>query len=138
MRRFTALLLAPFLLAATVCAAAPEPVHSLSEALAKAKAENKLLFVQFGREACGNCQTLKSYLKSGSVRLEDCIYADLNCDDPTTNSAFARQFTVTGNVLPFVVVASPEGRQLAERTGYGKPKDFSDLLRAAEKTLKKP
>ena len=130
--------LAPLLCAFSALASAPEPIHSLPGALARAKAENKMIFVQFGREACGNCQALKGYLKAGSVKLKGCIYADLNCDEPTANSDFARQFTVTGNVLPFVVIASPEGRQLVERTGYGKPSDFSELLRRAEKALKKP
>ncbi len=129
--------LAPVFLAVQAFADAPAPVHSLPEAIAKAKAENKLLFVQFGRVACGNCQTLKGYLKSGTVKLDECIYVDLNCDDPATNSAFARQFTVTGNVLPFVVVASPEGRQLAERTGFGKPGDFNALIQKAGKSLEK-
>jgi hypothetical protein len=136
MLRFAAFL-APALWAASALAEAPAPVHSLPEAFSKAKAENKLVFVQFGRTACGNCQNLKDYLKSGALKLDGCIYADLNCDDPATNSAFARQFTVSGNVLPFVVVASSEGRQLAERTGSGKPGDFSALIQKAEKSLEK-
>ena len=119
---------------ACVSFAAPQAETDLSAALEKAKKEKKLLFVQYGREKCGNCQALRGYIKGGQVRLsaEKFVYADLNCDDKATGQEFRKHFKVTGNTLPFVVVADAEGKQLAGRTGYGKADDFQKLIHAAE------
>jgi thioredoxin-related protein len=122
-----------------VFAAGPEKVTDINAALEKAKTENKLLFLQYGREACGNCQALKGYIKDRDLRLSESkfVYADVNCDDPATSKIFREKFKVTGSTLPFVVVAAPDGSQLAARTGYGSVKEYEDLLRDAQKAVKK-
>lgn len=120
-------------------AAGPEKVTDINVALEKAKAENKMVFMQYGREACGNCQALKGYIKGRELRLPESkfVYADVNCDDPATNKLFKEKFKVSGNMLPFVVVAGPDGSQLAGRAGYGTAKEYEDLIRDAQKALKK-
>jgi hypothetical protein len=131
---------AVFLLAASaVFAAGPEPLTNLESALAKAKAEGKILFVQMGRENCPNCQALKAMIKKGDLRLSESkfVYADVNCDDPATNKLFSSKFDVKGNQLPFVAIASSDGVKLAGRSGYGTARDFEDLIREAGKQARK-
>ena len=120
-------------------AKAPQAINDLQTALDTAKSEGKLLFIQYGRENCGNCQALKSYIAKGQLRLpqDKYVYVDLNCDDANTSQAFCKQFKVDGNTLPFVVVADSNGKQLAGRTGYGEPQDFDKLIRDAKKSLPK-
>ena len=120
-------------------AKAPQAINDLQTALETAKSEGKLLFIQYGRENCGNCQALKSYIAKGQLRLpqDKYVYVDLNCDDVNANQAFRNQFKVDGNTLPFVVVADSDGKQLAGRTGYGEPQDFDKLIKDAKKSLSK-
>lgn len=117
----------------------PEAVNDLGSALDRAKAEQKMLFVQYGRVACGNCQALKKMISEKDVKLPGSkfIYADVNCDDPATSQAFRSKFKVEGNTLPFVVIADPEGKQLAARTGYGSAKQWEELIEEAQKAAKK-
>ena len=116
-----------------------EAVTDLKDALKQAKADQKLLFIQYGREACGNCQALKQYIASKQLKLptNEYVYADLNCDDRATSQEFFKHFEVDGKMLPFVVVADPEGRLLASRTGYGDVNAYEDLIKAAKKKLPK-
>jgi thioredoxin-related protein len=130
----------------TVCAllgvsqaADRDKLTDIDAGLAQAKTENKLVFVQYGREACGNCQVLKGYIKDRSLRLSESkyVYVDANCDDSSTSKAFRSKFKVEGKTLPFVVVAAPDGTQLAARTGYGTVNEYEDLLKEAQKAAKK-
>lgn len=131
--------LLPVIFCASVFAASPAEITNINDALAKAKGGNKMLFLQLGREKCGNCQALKSLIKSEKVKLPATkfVYADANCDDAATMKAFSAKFKVTGHTLPFVVIASPDGTQLAARSGFGSEADFNKLIREAEKAAKK-
>lgn len=126
-------------LLATAAFATTPKITDVNEALSKAQTENKMVFMQYGREACGNCQALKAMIKGGKVHLSPSkfVYADVNCDDSATKAAFSSKFKVSGNTLPFVVIAAPDGRQLAARSGYGSDADFNKLIKDAEKALKK-
>ena len=126
-------------LIATAAFAATPKITDVNEALSKAQTENKMVFMQYGREACGNCQALKAMIKGGKVHLSPSkfVYADVNCDDPATSKAFSSKFKVSGSTLPFVIIAAPDGRQLAARTGYGSAVEFEKLIKDAEKALKK-
>jgi thioredoxin-related protein len=116
----------------------PAAVTDLDKALEQAKTEKKLLFIQYGREACGNCKALRSYVAKNEVRLpkEKFVYVDLNCDDAATSGAFRKHFKVEGGMLPFVVVADAEGKQLAGRSGFGSPAEYKKFLTQAQ--AKKP
>ena len=119
----------------SLCAAAagPEKITDINAALTKAKTENKLLFLEFGREDCENCQALRAMLAKKDVKLPAAqfLYADVNCDDPATMKVFRRNFKVIGSTLPFVVVVSSDGHQLAAKTGPATAKDYSDLIEKA-------
>jgi thioredoxin-related protein len=122
---------------ATVFAAKPV-VTDINAALEKAKTEHKMLFLQFGRENCENCQALKAMINSKKVSLPESkfVYADVNCDDKATKKVFASKFSVSGNTLPFVVVASPEGKQLAGHGGFMSESDFNKMIATANKKAK--
>ena len=115
----------------------PKAETKLDEALASAKADGKLLFIQFGRESCGNCQALKSYIATSAVKLQKdrFIYVDLDCDNPDASQSFYKHFKVEGRMLPFVVIADSEGKQLVSRTGYGTPVEFKKLIKEANKKV---
>jgi thioredoxin-related protein len=123
----------------TILAAGPAKITDINEALAKAKAENKMLFLQYGREACSNCQALRAIVASHKLQLSPSkfVYADVNCDDSETSKVFRQKFKVSGSTLPFVVVVAPDGTQLAGRTGYGDVPEFTKLIHDAQKSLKK-
>ncbi|MBU1693559.1 MAG: hypothetical protein KKC51_06310 [Verrucomicrobia bacterium] len=125
-------------LAGTCGAKQAEPVTDLAQALERAKTENKLLFIQYGREACGNCKALKNLIRGGQLKLRDTqfVYADISCDDKATRQIFNEKFKVEGNTLPFVIVADPCGKQLVSRTGYGEANEFDRLIGTAEKKMR--
>lgn len=127
------------LVVSSAIAGGPDKITNLQSALETAQSQNKMLFVQYGREACGNCQALKGMIEKRQVRLSESkfVYADVNCDDAATSKLFREKFKVEGSTLPFVVVAAADGTQLAARTGYGTSKDFDDLLRDAQKAARK-
>jgi thioredoxin-related protein len=133
------LLLSAVALIATSAFASTQKITDVNEALSKGQADKKMVFIQYGREACGNCQALKAMIKAGKVRLSPSkfVYADVNCDDAATSRAFNSKFKVSGSTLPFVVIAGPDGQQLAARSGYGSAQDFEKLIKDAEKALKK-
>lgn len=131
----TLLSLCILLTATLTFAGKPAAVTDINAALEQAKSENKMLFLQYGREACGNCQALKAMIKSSKVSLPESkfVYADVNCDDPATQKVFRSKFKISGNTLPFVIIAAPDGTQLAARSGYGSDKEFNQLIRSAKK-----
>lgn len=112
---------------------------NLVAALTKAETEKKLLFVLYGRDACGNCQALKGMIKKRNVKLSESefVYADVNCDDPATSQAFGTRFTIEGRTLPFVVIADPTGKQLASRTGWGSASEFTDFVKNTKRAYDK-
>ena len=64
------------------------------------------------------------------------VYADVNCDDKATMKVFTSKFSVKGNELPFVVVASAEGKQLAGHGGFMSESDFNKMIATANKKAK--
>lgn len=133
-------LLSVVFVALVVQAKKPDSGPTLDVTLDTAKKEDKLVFIQLGRETCGNCQALREYIAKGLVHLPKTrfIYTDLNCDDPETNLAFNKLFRVQGNMLPFVVIADSNGRQIASRSGFGTAEEFAKFVHDAEKQAPKP
>lgn len=134
------LLTAAFALLVTslsVVAGGPEKITDINLALTKAKAENKVLFLQMGRESCENCQALRAMVSKKEVQLPAAkfVYADVNCDDPATMKVFRKKFRVVGSTLPFVVVTAPDGSQIGARSGPGAAADFEKLIHDAAKKL---
>jgi thioredoxin-like negative regulator of GroEL len=116
-----------------------EAVTDLATAMETAKSSGKLLFVKYGREACGNCRALGRLIEERDVKIDedDFVFADINCDDKAQKRQFYDTFEVDGRTLPFVVVATPDGKQIASRTGYGREDDYDDFIDDAEKAWKK-
>ncbi len=111
-------------------------VHNLEEAVNTAKAENKFVFVQYGRELCSNCQKVWDILACKDVILPDnMIYADVNCDDPATVEFFSMNFTIddSGIWLPYVVIVAPDGSQLASCSGLKTPEYYTTMISDAVK-----
>ncbi len=123
----------------TARAGGPEAATDLAQAMQTAKTEQKLLFVQLGREACGNCQALRRLIVARDVKLpsKEFVYADINIDDPKQRAVYGAAFKVEGNMLPFVVIADAEGKQLASRSGFGNADDFETLIRDARRLVPK-
>ncbi len=130
----TLLAILAMLCATTVLADVPAKITDLKAAMKAAKSQGKLLFIQLGRESCVHCQALKSMIASRKVQLpaSQYVYADVDCDDGSTKDLFVKHFQVYGSTLPFVVVAAPDGTQLAARSGDGSAKDYAGLLRDAQ------
>lgn len=112
----------------------PKGEHDLRKAMDQAKAQQKFLLIQYGRENCTNCQKVWNMLGNGSIPLpEDFLYADVSVDDPETRMLFEETFSVTdaGRYYPFLVVMGPDGSQLAFRSGLGTPDDYNAMMRQA-------
>ena len=112
----------------------------LAAAIEQAGKENKAIFILFGRPACGNCNALKGMIEHHQVRLNPSAFviADINCDKPEQSKAFHERYKITGNTLPFVVIARPDGTQVASRTGYGTAVEFNNFVNKARRDLGKP
>ena len=137
MKKFLKIFLAALLLTITFSHAFAWETD-LEQAVSKAKVNGKMLFVIFGREACGNCQHLREMVKGGTVslRVNQFVIADINCDDKKQSTAFYKRYSsVKGSVLPFVVITKPDGAMLVYRTGYGEAADYQNLIKEAEKGL---
>jgi thioredoxin-like negative regulator of GroEL len=134
MKTLLSLLLAVALSPVTF-AAGPATMTDLKAAMGKAKAEQKMLFVQFGRDTCETCRQLRGYIQNRNLHLPEgtYVYADVDIDDPAMVRAFiAAKFHVEGEMLPFVVVAGPDGKQLASRSGPGTVKEYEKLLKEVQ------
>lgn len=116
-----------------------EPLTDLNSALEKAKAEGKMLFIQYGRDRCGNCQALKALIAQRKVKLLDSefVYVDLDCDAEETKKLFYRRYKVEGRMLPWVVIADSEGNQIMARSGYGTAEEFNMMIKEARKKILK-
>ena len=115
-----------------------DAVTNLDAAIEQATKENKPLFIMMGREACGNCKQLHSDIAKGQVRVTKAnfVIVDLNCDDQETNKAFNSRYKVGGGMLPFVVIAKPDGTMVASHKGAADPKAFNKFITDAKKDLK--
>jgi thioredoxin-related protein len=134
----TLLALAALTIAFSITArAAAEYETDLNKAVAAASEQKKMMFVIYGREACGNCQATKQMIKSKQIKVSDSkfVLVDLNCDDKAVSAEFRKRFSAEtfGNTLPFVVVADSSGNALASSGGYKSPDDWEKILKTAQR-----
>jgi thioredoxin-related protein len=127
---------------AALAIAASEYETDFGQALEKAKSEQKMMFVFYGRQSCGICQATKAMIKSHDIRLSPSKYVmlDLNCDDPKTSAEFNKRYKGEkfGKTLPFVVVADSNGAPLASGSGYKDAREWDKILKAAQKKTATP
>ena len=104
-----------------------------SEALAEAKRDRKHVFVELGREACGQCRALVQgvvprpdvapLLQAHFVALAaDADHTEGEVEDLAMNLEDAM-------MLPFVLFADADGRFVEGLSGYVKPETFVAALK---------
>jgi len=103
--------------------------HSFAEAKRVAQREQKLIFVEYGRQACSNCRKLaSSVLPHSRIRgriSSLAIGLAAECDRPEREVALLFQQNLrNARMLPFVAFLTPRGRWI---TGWGGYADVSDL-----------
>ena len=98
----------------------------LDESLAKAKAENKLLVLDFGAEWCLPCRRMeKTTLVDRRVveLLKQVVFVRLDTDQHTD---IAQQLGVVG--LPDIRFVAPDGRMLRQLRGFQEAESFAAAL----------
>jgi thioredoxin-related protein len=104
------------------------------DALAAARREKKLVFIEMGREACGNCRTLvQSVVPRTAVAdllKQHFVGLASDADDPEEPVLdLAMQHLADATMLPFVLFTDAEGRYLAGGHGAVDPAGFERTLR---------
>lgn len=109
-----------------------------SEALAAARASSKPIFIEFGREACGQCRALVQgvvpHAEIAPLLREHFVALASDCDDSEPEIDQLTQHLEDATMLPFVMFVSPEGRFLGGMSGAVNPLLFKREL----ETLIKP
>ena len=105
---------------------------TLDEALARARKERKLVFIDFGREACSQCRALVQgvvphpeiapLLQAGFVAVAS------DCDDAEDAVERLAEQLEDASMLPFVIFADAEGRFLGGSSGAVNPVRFKRKL----------
>jgi len=98
--------------------------HSLPEALTRASAEKKLVFVEFGQSGCGNCQRMDALLYPAfdfEALLIEMVPVKLDLDTPD-GRATAQKYEI--QEVPSVLVVSPEGRLVFLMQGFQNAPEF--------------
>jgi len=104
------------------------------EALAAARAGRKLVFIEMGREACGNCRTLvQSIVPRPAVAAllrQHFVGLASDADDPEEPVLdLAMQHLADATMLPFVMFTDAQGGYLAGGHGAVDPAAFERTLR---------
>ena len=112
---------------------AGEGESALELARAKAKAEDKMLFVEFGWDKCGNCRNFRNLLTGSKVLVpeKEFVMVNVHPREGTDRNKFTEYFGIKQGVYPRIVIASPDGEVLGSRFGYGQAKQYNDLIDTA-------
>lgn len=111
--------------------------QSLAAASAAAKAAGKLIFVEYGRQACGNCRDLvENVMTRAEVKKvldEKFVMCAIDCDqpDPAVRAIGAAHMSYA-RALPFLMYLDAEGKFLAGSQGGKSAKDLLAELAAAK------
>lgn len=139
MKKLIAFLTVAFIAASTTFAGdfpegSPAFEHKLSDALTKAKAENKPIIAIFSAVWCGPCQTMKKKVyPSAEVKPfhDKFVWAYLDADD-AANAADMKKFKVEG--IPHIEFLDSKGKSIGQQVGSGPSADFAKKL---EEMIKK-
>ncbi|MFL6590333.1 MAG: thioredoxin family protein [Chthoniobacterales bacterium] len=125
------LLLTPFVLIAALQVAAAEWQTDYAKALAKAKAENKRVLLDFtGSDWCGPCiQLNKTVFSTKEFRAfadKNLIFVEVDYPKAKKQSAelvqqnekLAKEYGIDEKGYPTLVLLDPLGRKIRELTGY--------------------
>lgn len=102
------------------------------DALAQARAEDKLVFVEFGREACGLCRALVQNVvphpQIAPMLQQHFVALASDCDDSEEEVEQLSQHLEDATMLPFVMFADASGKYLAGSSGAVNPLSFKRTL----------
>lgn len=94
---------------------------SLAEALRTARQQEKLVFIEFGREQCGNCRALVQgvvpHLSVAAILRERFVALASDCDDPEEAVGELTLAMADAMTLPFAIFTDAEGKFLAGTEG---------------------
>jgi hypothetical protein len=112
----------------------------LADAQAAAKREGKLVFIEYGRQVCGNCRALaESVLPAADVKARLAALAvglAADCDAPENAVEQLMRANLSGaSALPFVAFVTHDGRWV---TGYAGYKDTAGFLKVLDTTERSP
>ena len=118
-------------------------LSELPAAVEIATKEDKLIFIKYGRESCGNCRSLKRLINERKVKLFDSefVLVDLDCDKPEVSRVFNKTYRAMlegSTKLPFVIIAKPDGTPISAITGYKDADAYNKFVSAAKKQAKFP
>ncbi len=103
------------------------------DALAQAKAEDKHVFIEMGREACGQCRTLvQSVVPRPDVApllQEHFIALASDADDTEDEVIQLASHLEDAMMLPFVILTDKSGRFVAGSSGMVNPATFAATLK---------
>jgi len=111
---------------------------SWKEAQASAKAEGKLVFIEFGREACGQCRALVQgavpHPEIAPLLQRHFVALASDCDDAEYEVEVIAGQLEDAYMLPFVLFADADGTFLGGSSGAVNP---LSLKRTLEKLIQK-
>lgn len=103
------------------------------DALAEAKAKDKHLFIEMGREACGQCRTLvQSVVPRPDVApllQEHFIALASDADDTEDEVIDLASHLEDAMMLPFVILTDKTGKFVAGSSGMVNPLTFASTLK---------
>ena len=112
------------------------------EAMRRARAEGKVVFIEYGRRECTNCRALvqrmlptalcKSRMSAAAIGLA----ADCDEPDPTIEALFARALP-RATLLPFVAFTTPDLQWISGWAGSIDPQGILSHLAQAESWLER-
>lgn len=114
---------------------------TLAEAQAAAKSSGKLIFVEYGRKACGNCKAVcETVLPDPSIRdrLSKLVVGlAAECDPPAREEAVGKMLSENlkgAGTLPFVGFFTEDLKWVGGFAGYKDVAGFDEVLKAVEKS----
>jgi Ca2+-binding EF-hand superfamily protein/uncharacterized protein YkwD len=95
--------------------------------VARARRENKLLYLHIGREQCGNCAAMKRFYPD--LDWSSFIKVNLSCDGPDFGALYTR-YRLSGGQLPFIVIAKPDQNNtvVSSSNGYQTKQRIQKML----------
>jgi thioredoxin-related protein len=102
------------------------------DALAEARREHKLVFVEFGREACGLCralvQSVVPHAQIAPLLRQHFVALASDCDDAEDQVNELAMNLQDATMLPFVMFADGSGKFLGGSSGAVNPVSFKRTL----------
>lgn len=120
-------------LAADFPKGSPAFEHKLSDALAKAKSENKPVIAVFSAVWCGPCQAMKKEVypsKEVAAFHDKFVWAYLDADEAANGPAMEK-YGVSG--IPHIQFISKDGKSIDKQVGSTSPSEFADTLKGVLK-----